>query len=174
VWVIGAAFVAGAIVAGIAVDVIVTPGGTTKPNPKSTPIAAGGIDMSKAIGVVCGPPAAPGPGHPDPLLSQLFNVQDPTRSSYLLGWQIVPFHGAGRSYRFGTGGNLLALEPPTGGDPVGFGKGTVTFGHNADSGAVNAVVTLTAGGKIAIGGTWTCVVPSSTPTTTTTAPPPIS
>jgi hypothetical protein len=125
--------------------------------------------MSQATGVVCGPPAAPGPGHPDPLLSQLFNVRDGARSSsYLLGWQIVPFHGAGRSYRLGAGGNLLALEPPTGGRPVGFGKGTVTFGRNSEAGAVNAVVTLTAGGTISIGGSWTCVVASST---TTTVPP---
>jgi hypothetical protein len=166
---IGAAFVAGAIVAGVAVDVIVTPAGTTKPSPTPTPTGLLGIDMSKAIGVVCGPPAAPGPAHPHPLLSQLFNVQDASRASYLLGWQIVPFNGAGRSYRFGTGGNLLALEPPTGGSPVGFGKGTVTFGRNADAGDVNAVVTLTAGGTISIGGSWTCVIPSTT--TTTVAPP---
>jgi hypothetical protein len=98
-------------------------------------------------------PVHPGRGHPDTLVSQIFNVRDNQRNPYLVGWQIVPYQGA-RTYSFGTGGNLLALEPPTGGKPLGFGIGTVTFSGNADAGTVHALVKLRAGGTLNVTGNW--------------------
>ena len=114
------------------------------------------IDMSTATGVVCGPPSPPGRAHPDPLLAQIFTVHDAKHTAYQLGWQIVPYNGDNRSYQFGTAGNILALETPAGGSPLGFGKGTVTFLGKATTGTLNAVVTLTAGGSLTIGGSWHC------------------
>lgn len=116
--------------------------------------AAGVIEMAKATGVVCRGPVTPGPGHPDRLLSQLFNVSDGSHA-YLLGWQIVPYRGIG-TYRLATAGNLLALEPATGGSPLGFGKGTVTFFAGARSGSVDAVVTMKSGPPVKVRGPWQC------------------
>ncbi len=146
--------------------VIVSSGGSTKKPPVTPPASRPAIDMTDATGVDCGPPVAPGPGHPDPLLAQDFTVHHGT-TSYTLGWEIVPFRGAHRSYRLGTPGNLLALEPATGGRPVGYGKGTVTFGRSTATGRLSAVVTLAKGGSLTVGGSWTCAtpVPSTTPTT---------
>ena len=115
------------------------------------------IDMNLATGVECRPPAAPGPAHPDRVLAQLFNVHDGRHTSYLLGWQVVPYRGPG-TYKFATAGNLLALEPPAGGRPLGFGKGTVTFFGGSDSGTVDAVVSLKSGVTLKVDGTWICVV----------------
>jgi hypothetical protein len=169
-WKLVAAFAAGALVAGIAVAVLVGSHGSTTPRPKH--IDASAIAMGDATGATCGPVAAPGVGHPDPLLSQLFNVHDGAGTAYLLGWQIVPFRGSGRTYRFGTGGNLLALEPPTGGRPVGFGQGTVTFTGSADAGTIDAVLKLTAGGSLTVGGSWTCATGTSASTVVPTSAPP--
>jgi hypothetical protein len=132
------------------------------------PLNAGGpagarlIDMTKATGSSCRPPVHPGRGHPDTLVSQIFNVRDNQRIAYLLGWQIVPYQGA-RTYSFGTGGNLLALEPATGGRPLGFGIGTVTFSGNGDAGTVHALVKLRAGGTLSVTGNWVCSIPGQTP-----------
>lgn len=117
--------------------------------------SADAIDMNLASGVECRPPAAPGPAHPDRVLAQLFNVRDSHHSAYLLGWQIVPYRGPG-TYRFATAGDLLALEPPAGGQPLGFGKGTVTFFGGSDSGTVHAVVALKSGATLKVDGTWIC------------------
>lgn len=159
------AFVIGAVVSGIAVALIVRPGGTTKTPPGTTRA----IDMTAATGVSCGAPVAPGPAHPDTLLSQIFNVSA-ARATYTLGWQIVPFRGADRSYRFATGGNILALEPAIGGRPVGFGTGTVTFGTNPDAGTIDAVITLKSGGSLTVTGRWRCLNGSTTTTLAPTAP----
>lgn len=117
--------------------------------------AAGVVDMTGAKGVVCRPPVAPGPGHRDRLVSELFNVRDGQRT-YLLGWQVVPYRGPG-TYTLADSGNMLALEPATGGAPLGFGKGTLTFFGTADSGTVHAVVSLHSGGSLRIQGPWICV-----------------
>ena len=111
------------------------------------------IDMNKATGVSCRPPVPPGPAHPDTVLAQIFDVHDCDKTAYLLGWQIVPYRGVG-TYSFGAGGNLLALQPPTGGRPLGYGKGTVTFVGNSGSGTVRVLVKLAAGGTLTVGGTW--------------------
>jgi hypothetical protein len=89
------------------------------------------------------------------VLAQLFNVRDNKNAAYLLGWQVVPYRGAG-TYVFGTAGNILAVEPPTGGRPLGFGKGTVTFKAGSGSGTVRATITLTAGGAVEVKGAWAC------------------
>lgn len=116
---------------------------------------ADAIDMSQATGVECRPPAAPGPAHTDRVLAQLFSVHDGRHSAYLLGWQVVPYRGPG-TYKFATAGNLLALEPPAGGRPLGFGKGTVTVFGGSESGTVDAVVALKSGVTIKVDGTWIC------------------
>jgi hypothetical protein len=166
-WKLAGAFVAGAVVAGVAVALIVAPNHAAKPKTGPRP----DIEMATATGLACGSPVAPGNGHPDPLLSQLFDVHA-LGGSYTLGWQIIPYAGSGRSYTFGKKGNLLALEPATGGLPVGFGQGTVTFRANPDDGTINAVITLKAGGSLTVGGPWTCVVASPTTVPTTTVPKP--
>jgi hypothetical protein len=134
-------------------------------NGSAVPAGARLIDMSKATGSSCRAPVHPGRGHPDTLVSQLFNVRDNQRTAYLLGWQIVPYQGA-HTYDFGTAGNLLALEPPTGGRPLGFGSGTVTFSGNGDAGTVHALVRLRAGGSLSIKGNWVCSIPGQTPAKT--------
>ena len=102
------------------------------------------------------PAAGPaGPAHPDPVLEQVFNVRSSDKASYLLGWDIVPYRGIG-TYRFGTDGDVLALEPPAGGRPVGYGTGTITFIGRSSSGTVRALVKLKAGGALDIRGTWVC------------------
>jgi hypothetical protein len=144
------------------------PSSAATPSAAGTPNAAGPvypvgavasgprvIDMAKATGTSCRPPVSPGKGHPDTLLSQVFSVSDSHRTTYLLGWQIVPYKGA-RTYAFGAAGNLLALEPPTGGRPLGFGSGTVTFTGKAVAGTVHATVRLTAGGSVTVTGKWAC------------------
>ena len=118
-------------------------------------LGAAAIDMSQATGVECRPPVAPGPAHPDRVLAQLFNVRDGRHSAYLLGWQIVPYRGPG-TYKFATAGNLLALQPPAGGRPLGFGKGTVTFFGGSESGTVDAAVALKSGATLKVDGTWIC------------------
>ena len=132
--------------------------------PASTPAKAtfrghnfptGYIEMSHATGLACRPPVPPGPAHPDPVLEQVFNVRSSDKASYLLGWDIVPYRGIG-TYRFGTDGDVLALEPPAGGRPVGYGTGTITFIGRSSSGTVRALVKLKAGGALDIRGTWVC------------------
>lgn len=120
------------------------------------------IDMTKATGVACGPPLKPGKAHPDWVLSQIFTVHDGGGNAYLLGWQILPYQGA-RTYSFGAAGNVLALQPPGGGRPLGIGTGSVTFGGTGESGTVRAVVRLTAGGSISVTGSWACTVPAPAP-----------
>lgn len=157
----------GVALAGIAALalVLVNSDGTSGPKtPAQSTTPASGIDMSRATGFACGAPVAPGPGHPDTLLSQVFNVRDKAGQPYVVGWQIVPFRGVGRSYRFGTPGNLIALEPSTGGAPLGYGKGTVTFRTSAEAGTVDAVITLKAGGSLTVSGSWRCTATSSTTT----------
>lgn len=70
--------------------------------------------MRAATGLSCTAPVAPGPAHPDVVLSQLFNVHA-GKVPYTLGWTIVPFKTTVRTYRFGAVGAILALEPATGG-----------------------------------------------------------
>ncbi len=111
--------------------------------------------MTKATGVACRPPAPPAAGHADMVLAQVFSISDSHHTSYLLGWQIVPYKGVG-TYSLGTAGNLLAPEPAVGGRPLGYGKGTVTFVGNSDAGTVQAVVQLKAGGTVSIAGNWDC------------------
>jgi hypothetical protein len=129
------------------------PTGSAQPTSSAVPAATYAINMTEATGVTCGPPVAPGPAHPDRVLAQVFNVEDNDHTAYLLGWQIVPYHGTG-TYTFHSSGNLLALEPPTGGRPLGFGAGTVTFADDGASGTVQALVTLNAGGTLSIKGRW--------------------
>jgi hypothetical protein len=161
-WKLAAAFVAGALVAGIAVALILGSNNSTKP-----PLAAPDINMAAATGLVCSSPVPPGPAHPDVVLSQLFDVHA-GKVAYTLGWTIVPFRGADRTYRFGTPSALLALEPATGGRPVGYGKGTVTFRQKPDAGTINAVITLKAGAPLTVRGSWNCVVSGITGITGTT------
>jgi hypothetical protein len=121
-----------------------------------TPTATYTINMTAATGVTCGPPEAPGPAHPDPLLAQVFNVSDNTHTAYLIGWQIVPYHGAG-TYTFPSTGDLVALQPPAGGRPLGYGSGTVTFADNGGaSGTVQIRVKLTGGKTVGVSGRWSC------------------
>jgi hypothetical protein len=122
--------------------------------------------MAKATGVTCGPPVPPGPAHPSPVLAQIFNVEDSAHKTYLLGWQIVPYNGIG-TYTFQASGNIVALEPPAGGRPLGFGTGSVTFSGGADTGTVQALVKLDAGGTVSIAGAWTCTVAGQTEPTPT-------
>jgi len=89
------------------------------------------------------------------VLSQLFDVVDSRHARFLLGWEIVPYHGLG-TYRLGTAGNLLALEPATGGRPLGYGTGSLTFSASPKNGTVHATVRLTAGGTESVGGSWVC------------------
>jgi hypothetical protein len=147
------------VFAGVMVSGNAGPAGTVT---ASGPSGARLIDMSKATGSSCQPPVHPGRGHPDTLVSQIFNVRDNHRNPYLLGWQILPYQGA-RTYSLGTRGNLLALEPPTGGQPLGFGIGTVTFSGNGDAGAVHALVKLRTGGTLNVTGNWVCAIPGQTP-----------
>ncbi len=163
----------GVVLAGIGVGV-----GIAVSSKKSTPPAhpasrAAGIDMSQATGFACGAPVAPGPGHPDTLLSQVFHAHNASGTAYVVGWQIVPFRGTGRSYRFGAPGNLLALQPSTGGPPLGYGTGTVTFGSSSFAGTVDAVVKLKTGTSLTLHGSWRCVVgpTTSTPGASTTPAP---
>ncbi|HVC70016.1 MAG TPA: hypothetical protein VNC61_07090 [Acidimicrobiales bacterium] len=151
---------------GVGVGVGVTSGHST---PTTTaPARAPGIDMSRATGFACGAPVPPGPGHPQTLLSQVFNASGAGGTAYIVGWQIVPFRGTRRSYQFGVPGNLLALQPATGGPPLGYGKGTVTYGPSTDAGTINAVVTLKTGKAVTLQGLWHCVATPGTTTTLTT------
>ena len=158
-WKLVVAFVAGAAVSGIVVAIVVSRSSTAPSGHGGN----GAIDMSSATGIDCGSPVPPGQGHPVTLLSQIFTVSSGTKT-YTLGWQIVPYRGPGRTYTFGQGGNLLALEPHTGGRPLGYGKGTVTYGPTATGGTIDATVTLKAGGTVPVSGAWSCVasVPSTT------------
>jgi hypothetical protein len=113
------------------------------------------IEMSQATGRACQPPAPPGPGHPDPVLTQIFNVQSGSHTPYLLGWQIVPYRGSG-TYTFGAAGNILALQPPAGGHSLGFGTGTITVAGTSQSGSISARVKLVAGGTLSVEGNWEC------------------
>lgn len=92
---------------------------------------------------------ASGPARPQRVLAQIFNVSDGDHTAYLLGWQILPYRGAG-TYDFASGGNLLALRPPTSGRPLGYGKGTVTFVGNSHAGTVNAVVALKSAANLSV------------------------
>jgi hypothetical protein len=167
-WKLVAAFAAGALIAGIAVALLVGQGRSTTPKPTPTVGSSSDIAMADATGASCRPPVAPGPGHPSTLLSELFNVHAGS-TAYLLGWQVLPFSGDGRTYRFGSAGNLLALEPPTGGTPVGYGKGTVTVGSSPEVGTIDATVTLKSGKTLAVQGAWSCTVPT-TPSSTVVSP----
>jgi hypothetical protein len=114
------------------------------------------IDMHNASPEACGGPVAPGTGHPDTTLSQIFHVTDSTNVRYLLGWQVAPYNGA-RSYALNDRGAFLALEPPTSGTPLGFGKGTLTIAGNGTSGSVDALVKLKNGGTMVhVTGSWSC------------------
>jgi hypothetical protein len=111
--------------------------------------------MAKASPKSCSAPAAPGPQHPQELLADVFGVTDGSHTAYLLGWQLVPYHGPG-TYHFASGGDLLALEPSTGGNPVGFGAGSITVSSGGLSGSLDATVKLAAGGTLAVTGHWSC------------------
>ncbi len=125
----------------------------------SSPAPAGveTVNMAQATGVDCRTPVAPGKAHPNWVLAQVFAVHDSAGRSYLLGWQIVPYRAAERSYRFGSGGDVLALEPAAGGLPLGYGKGTVTVSDKTDAGELHAVVKLKAGPSVVLSGAWECV-----------------
>ena len=125
--------------------------------------------MTVAKSEGCRPATGPGPGHPDPLVARVFNVSDAATTAYLLGWQIVPYRGPKRSYTFGTGGNVIALQPATGGKPLGYGTGTVTFSADADRGSLNAVITLKDKRTVTVTGPWHCAATSG-PSTTIPAP----
>ena len=158
------AFVAGAAVSGTVVALVSRSGsGTAPPGRAATTIA-----MGRATALDCGQPVAPGTAHPEPILSELFSVGAGAKT-YTLGWQIIPFRGAARTYTFGQGGNLLALEPETGGRPLGYGTGTLTFGATTEKGTIEATVALRAGGSVAVRGSWDCThvnTPSSSVPTT--------
>jgi hypothetical protein len=159
-WLAVSAVVVGAIaLVGVGVTLGVTlHSGTGSPPPHhgtSPQRAVPAIDMSSATSIQCLGPVAPGPAHPRPLVVQLFNVKDSKHTTYQLGWQVVPYKGAG-TYTFASSGNLLALEPPTGGHVLGYGKGTVTFIGSASSGTVHAKVKLKSGGTLAVSGSWLC------------------
>jgi hypothetical protein len=160
-WKLAAAFAAGALLAGVVVAVVVHSNGSSRPPGEKVDSSA--IDMTTATGIDCGPAVTPGPAHPDSLLSEIFSVRS-AGVTYTLGWQIVPYRGPDRSYQFGTGGNLLALEPVTGGRPLGYGKGTVTFRAGPAAGTIDAVITLKAGGSLIVAGSWTCVAGGVTTT----------
>jgi hypothetical protein len=63
---------------------------------------------------------------------------------------------ANRTYVFGTGGDLIALQPATGGRPLGYGTGTVTFAAGADRGTISAVIKLQGARTVSIAGSWHC------------------
>jgi hypothetical protein len=111
--------------------------------------------MAQASGVACAAPVPPGPGHRDTVLSRVFNVHSGSDAAYLLGWQIVPYRGAG-TYTLGQDGNLMALQPPAGGQALGFGRGTITVTGTSQTGSVNAAIKLSSGGMLSVTGTWTC------------------
>jgi hypothetical protein len=143
-----------ALAVGIGIGVVATRAltrshGTTSPH-------AAAINMDRGTGVSCSPPVPPGPGHPARLLSQVFSVVSSQGIHYTLGWQLVPFLGPRRGYRLGRSGNLLALEPATGGLPLGYGMGTITLGTTFDQGTIDATVELKHGGAIPVSGTWHC------------------
>lgn len=123
--------------------------GANKPTPGAV------VNLTQATARACAPPVPPGPGHPDPVLSQLFSVRSGSNAAYLLGWQIVPYRGAG-TYTLGKDGNLLALQPPAGGQTLGFGTGTITVAGTPQTGSVSAVIKLSAGGTLRVTGNWTC------------------
>jgi hypothetical protein len=157
----------GVVLAGIGVGVGVAVSSSKSTTPPAHPVShAPGIDMSQATGFACGAPVAPGAGHPESLLSQVFDAHDAGGTAYVVGWQIVPFRGVRRSYRFGSPGNLLALQPATGGTPLGYGTGTVTYGASTVAGTIDAVVKLKTGKSLTLRGSWRCV---SSPTATTQA-----
>lgn len=139
--------------------------GNAAPSTSATKPSAEGkapaIDMSKATSAGCKPATGPGPAHPDPLVARVFHVSDAVDAPYLLGWQIVPYRGASRSYAFGTGGNVLALQPAAGGRPLGYATGTVTFGRDADAGSIDAVITLKDKRTVSITGSWHCAAQTS-------------
>ena len=127
------------------------------------------IDMAKATGVGCKPPIAPGKGHPQVVVARVFNAQDSKSVAYMVGWQVVPYDGPNRTYKLDPTDNLLALQPATGGAPLGYGAGTVTFANSADSGTIDATVALKMGGTVAVTGAWHCV-PTGAANTATTKP----
>jgi hypothetical protein len=132
--------------------------------------SAPAIDMATATSSGCRPATGPGAGHPDPLVARVFNVTDAAATAYLVGWQIVPYRGPKRSYTFGTGGNVIALQPATGGKPLGYGTGTVTFAANADAGTLDVAIKLKDRQTVKISGAWHCSAPSAPVVTTPTAP----
>jgi NADPH-dependent curcumin reductase CurA len=113
------------------------------------------IDMHDASPEACAAPIAPGKGHADTTVSQIFHVTDSTKAQYLLGWQVVPYDGA-HTYSVGASGALVALEPPTSGKPLGFGVGSLTFTGNGTAGSIDATVKLDSGATVRVTGKWSC------------------
>ena len=130
-----------------------TTSGITAPSKSSG--SAFAIDMTDSPTVACPPPSAVSVRTPKPVLAAVFTVHHGA-TSYVLGWQIVPYLGANRSYKLGVPGDLLVLAKPATNSPLGFGSGTVTFASTPYSGTLNAVIKLTAGGSLTAGGAWRC------------------
>lgn len=152
-----------AVVVGIGVGVGVTTLLTTSSGaPRGAPATAVAdiitIRMAHATSSSCGAAVPPGTGHPDPVLTREFLVSGAGHTRYILGWELVPFRGANRSYRLGQSGNLMALEPSNGGLPLGYGTGTVTVGSDAgaDAGSVDARIALRDHRTVVVSGNWTC------------------
>jgi hypothetical protein len=117
------------------------------------------IDMTGSTALSCLPPSSGLTGHQ--VRSQLFQVQDNVGDGYILGWTLSPYRPHQRTYHFTGSGSLLALEPVTGGKPLGYGTGKLTVHGSGDAGSINATVALKRGGTIPVTGDWTC--PSRTP-----------
>lgn len=139
--------------AAVGVALVATSGGS----PASSGAAGGArIDVADATAVDCPKVAPPGAGHPSPVLSQLFSVKSTAGTGYLLGWEIVPYKSSTTTYRLGSPGAILALEPAAGGRPVGYGTGSLTFAGGTTAGSIDATITLKSGGSLAVSGQWTC------------------
>ncbi len=122
--------------------------------PTTSSGSAFAIDMTKATQVACPPPAGVSTRNAKPVLAAVFDVHD-GGTPYVLGWQIIPYLGASRTYRLGVPGDLLVLAG-TNNSPLGFGTGTFTLGSTPYAGSLHAVIKLTAGGSLTIGGSWRC------------------
>jgi len=92
---------------------------------------------------------------PNPTAAQTFRVTDTANTQYLLRWQVSPYDGP-HSYELTPKDTFLALQPPAGGPPLGFGSGTLTFFYPGTLGSVDATVTLKAGGTVRVTGGWSC------------------
>jgi hypothetical protein len=127
---------------------------TSGPQPQNVALP---LNLQTGTTLSCPPPQPADEAHRDPLLQRLFTVQDTNNQTYTLGVLIDPFRGPNRSYRLGPpSGNTLAVEPATGGRPVGYGTGTLTVGDDPRSGSIDATINLKSGHAITVHGRWIC------------------